>query len=29
VDRQTHAMVWVSPPCLTDRVRATLEKLGQ
>ncbi|HEU4624857.1 MAG TPA: acyl-CoA thioesterase [Steroidobacteraceae bacterium] len=26
VDRETHAMQWVSPPCLTDRVRAALEK---
>lgn len=29
VDRDTHAMQWVSPPCLTDRVRATLEKMNR
>jgi acyl-CoA thioester hydrolase len=28
VDRQTHAMQWISPPCLTDRVRAALEKMN-
>ena len=28
VDRDTHALQWVSPPCLTDRVRAALEKLN-
>jgi acyl-CoA thioester hydrolase len=28
VDRDTHAMQWVLPPCLTDRVRAALEKMN-
>jgi hypothetical protein len=28
VDRDTHTMQWVSPPCLTDRVRAALENMN-
>lgn len=26
VDAKSHALLWVSPSCLTDRVRAALEK---
>ncbi len=29
VDKQSQAMLWASPPCLVDRVRAALEKQGQ
>jgi acyl-CoA thioester hydrolase len=29
VARDTHTLQWVSPPCLTDRVRATLETLSR
>ena len=29
VDRDTHAMQWVSPPCLTDRVRAALDGMSR
>lgn len=29
VDRETQAMLWASPACLTDRVRATLEKMNR
>jgi acyl-CoA thioester hydrolase len=29
VDRDTQSMQWVSPPCLTDRVRAALETLSR
>jgi acyl-CoA thioester hydrolase len=27
VDAVSHTMQWVSPPCLVDRVKATLEKI--